>query len=210
MSVVDLGIVRDVDATTAVHHHADLYRLPGHAGDRGDRSARRWTRPGFGASKIAPRSSPPWTTDWISDEGREKLRAYGIAPPPKGAAALAARDGAMPALRLDRHRGDQPLRLDAVQGADALPGLPRALRPLQVSLKPHRRRFHSPAASPRSGARPPMRSRSASSCRGAALKRLRFKAGQHLTLRTDDRRRGPAAQLFGLRRRRTRTSCASR
>ena len=27
--------------------------------------------------------SPPWTTDWISDEGREKLRAYGIAPPGK-------------------------------------------------------------------------------------------------------------------------------
>jgi ring-1,2-phenylacetyl-CoA epoxidase subunit PaaD len=24
---------------------------------------------------------PPWTTDWISDEGREKLREYGIAPP---------------------------------------------------------------------------------------------------------------------------------
>jgi len=28
--------------------------------------------------------SPPWTTDWITDEGREKLRAYGIAPPVKG------------------------------------------------------------------------------------------------------------------------------
>lgn len=25
--------------------------------------------------------SPPWTTDWITAEGREKLRAYGIAPP---------------------------------------------------------------------------------------------------------------------------------
>ena len=25
--------------------------------------------------------SPPWTTDWVTDEGREKLRAYGIAPP---------------------------------------------------------------------------------------------------------------------------------
>jgi len=25
--------------------------------------------------------SPPWTTDWISEAGREKLRAYGIAPP---------------------------------------------------------------------------------------------------------------------------------
>jgi len=26
--------------------------------------------------------SPPWTTDDITDEGRRKLRAYGIAPPP--------------------------------------------------------------------------------------------------------------------------------
>jgi ring-1,2-phenylacetyl-CoA epoxidase subunit PaaD len=25
--------------------------------------------------------SPAWTTDWISDEGRRKLREYGIAPP---------------------------------------------------------------------------------------------------------------------------------
>lgn len=33
--------------------------------------------------------SPAWTTDWISEEGREKLRAYGIAPPAKaGKAAL--------------------------------------------------------------------------------------------------------------------------
>ena len=28
--------------------------------------------------------SPAWTTDWISAEGREKLRAYGIAPPEGG------------------------------------------------------------------------------------------------------------------------------
>ena len=25
--------------------------------------------------------APPWTTDWITDDGREKLRNYGIAPP---------------------------------------------------------------------------------------------------------------------------------
>ncbi|MEM8748905.1 MAG: 1,2-phenylacetyl-CoA epoxidase subunit PaaD [Pseudomonadota bacterium] len=30
--------------------------------------------------------APAWTTDWISDEGREKLHAYGIAPPVKGSA----------------------------------------------------------------------------------------------------------------------------
>ncbi len=29
--------------------------------------------------------SPAWTTDWISDVGREKLLAYGILPPEKGA-----------------------------------------------------------------------------------------------------------------------------
>ncbi len=28
--------------------------------------------------------SPAWTTDWITDKGREKLRAYGIAPPVDG------------------------------------------------------------------------------------------------------------------------------
>ena len=28
--------------------------------------------------------SPPWTTDWITAEGREKLRQYGIAPPAEG------------------------------------------------------------------------------------------------------------------------------
>lgn len=28
---------------------------------------------------------PAWTTDWITPEGREKLRAYGIAPPEKSA-----------------------------------------------------------------------------------------------------------------------------
>ncbi|MDH3611705.1 MAG: phenylacetate-CoA oxygenase subunit PaaJ [Gammaproteobacteria bacterium] len=29
--------------------------------------------------------SPPWTTDWISKEGRDKLKEYGIAPPEQGA-----------------------------------------------------------------------------------------------------------------------------
>ncbi len=28
--------------------------------------------------------TPAWTTDWITEEGREKLRAYGIAPPVDG------------------------------------------------------------------------------------------------------------------------------
>ncbi len=34
--------------------------------------------------------SPAWTTDWISEEGREKLRAYGIAPPVKASNSVRA------------------------------------------------------------------------------------------------------------------------
>ena len=36
--------------------------------------------------------SPAWNTDWISEAGREKLRAYGIAPPPRGADAASLRN----------------------------------------------------------------------------------------------------------------------
>ena len=31
--------------------------------------------------RIKTQISPPWTTDWLSDAGRDKLLEYGIAPP---------------------------------------------------------------------------------------------------------------------------------
>ena len=34
--------------------------------------------------------TPAWTTDWVTEEGREKLRAYGIAPPVVGSASKRA------------------------------------------------------------------------------------------------------------------------
>ncbi|TNB49643.1 phenylacetate-CoA oxygenase subunit PaaJ [Martelella lutilitoris] len=37
--------------------------------------------------RIEQQLSPPWTTDFLSQEAREKLRAYGIAPPIDGTAA---------------------------------------------------------------------------------------------------------------------------
>ena len=38
-------------------------------------------REGFGKPKIRTVLSPAWTTDWMSEDGRRKLREYGIAPP---------------------------------------------------------------------------------------------------------------------------------
>ncbi|MBV1927439.1 MAG: phenylacetate-CoA oxygenase subunit PaaJ [Rhodobacteraceae bacterium] len=39
---------------------------------------------GIDAHRVSLRHSPAWTTDWIPEDAREKLRAYGIAPPKKG------------------------------------------------------------------------------------------------------------------------------
>lgn len=36
---------------------------------------------------VALQLSPPWTTDWMTEQGRDRLREFGIAPP--GAAATA-------------------------------------------------------------------------------------------------------------------------
>jgi len=44
---------------------------------------------GFEA-KVERVIAPAWTTDWITEEGREKLRAYGIAPPVKASNSVRA------------------------------------------------------------------------------------------------------------------------
>lgn len=48
---------------------------------------------GAGYTALAIRTSlaPAWSTDWISPEGRDKLRAYGIAPPQQGVTAACPR-----------------------------------------------------------------------------------------------------------------------
>ncbi len=39
------------------------------------------TRAGFSSIRVRSVLSPAWTTDWMSEDGRRKLREYGIAPP---------------------------------------------------------------------------------------------------------------------------------
>jgi ring-1,2-phenylacetyl-CoA epoxidase subunit PaaD len=84
ISVVELGIVREVRADRVVitpTYTGCPATLAIEAAIRAALDAQ-----GFRELKIETVLAPPWTTDWISDEGREKLRAYGIAPPPMGAA----------------------------------------------------------------------------------------------------------------------------
>jgi ring-1,2-phenylacetyl-CoA epoxidase subunit PaaD len=46
-------------------------------------------REGFRNPKVRTVLSPAWTTDWMSDDGRRKLREYGIAPPLPGSSRRA-------------------------------------------------------------------------------------------------------------------------
>jgi ring-1,2-phenylacetyl-CoA epoxidase subunit PaaD len=96
ISVTDLGIVRDVlwDGETLVVAVTPTYSgCPATSVINLD-IEQALREHGIASLRIERRLSPPWTTDWISGEGREKLRAYGIAPPVDGTAAdgvLAAR-----------------------------------------------------------------------------------------------------------------------
>lgn len=83
VSVVDLGMIRDV---TIADDGVDVSVAPTYSGcpatdviEKDIASALR--RQGLENVRIRRVLTPPWTTDWISDSGREKLRAYGIAPP---------------------------------------------------------------------------------------------------------------------------------
>ena len=87
VSVVDLGIVREV-------HPDRVILTPTYTGCPATLVIETMVRAaldaaGFGHVRIETTLSPPWTTDWISEEGRRKLHDYGIAPPvPAGERAV--------------------------------------------------------------------------------------------------------------------------
>jgi ring-1,2-phenylacetyl-CoA epoxidase subunit PaaD len=83
LSVVDLGIVRDigVEGDEVVVDITPTYSgCPAMQVIESEIAAalRR-----AGASRVRVRTvlSPAWTTDWLSDAAKERLREYGIAPP---------------------------------------------------------------------------------------------------------------------------------
>jgi ring-1,2-phenylacetyl-CoA epoxidase subunit PaaD len=83
LSVVELGIVRDVrvdDRTVTVVITPTYSGCPAmHAIEADITSALRAA--GAADVRIETIYAPAWTTDWMSDDAKEKLRAYGIAPP---------------------------------------------------------------------------------------------------------------------------------
>ena len=96
ISVCELGIVRDV----IVHDDGlEILLKPTYSGCPATEVIEHdilqaIEAAGLGPARATLRRAPAWTTDWISEAGKRKLREYGIAPPGHLAAG-----------------GEQPLRL---------------------------------------------------------------------------------------------------
>lgn len=83
LSVRDLGIVRDVI------DHGDALEVvltPTYSGCPATEVIAQSVLDAMASHGLSParttlRRAPAWTTDWISEEGKRKLRDYGIAPP---------------------------------------------------------------------------------------------------------------------------------
>ena len=83
LSVRDLGLVRDVRAEGEA---LVVVLTPTYSGCPATEVIEQSVvealdAAGLGPARVELRRAPAWTTDWISDAGRRKLREYGIAPP---------------------------------------------------------------------------------------------------------------------------------
>lgn len=85
ISVVELGVVRDVEITP---ERITVTMTPTYSGCPAMREMEADVKAALrarGVPDVEVRMvlSPAWTTEWIGPEAREKLRKYGIAPPGK-------------------------------------------------------------------------------------------------------------------------------
>lgn len=83
LSILDLGIVRDVKSNDG---QVEVVITPTYSGcpamDAISMDIRlKLIEKGYKDVKITSVLSPVWTTDWMSREGKQKLKDYGIAPP---------------------------------------------------------------------------------------------------------------------------------
>lgn len=86
VSLVEMGIVRSIEREN--EHTITVKMTPTFSGCPAlevmqDHIQSRLLEMGFQTVTIQTILSPPWTTDWITDTARVKLKTFGLAPPPK-------------------------------------------------------------------------------------------------------------------------------
>jgi ring-1,2-phenylacetyl-CoA epoxidase subunit PaaD len=104
LTLADLGVLRDVDVagdgSVVVSITPTYSGCPAMATMRDD-LVRRLTEEGFHDVSVRVTLHPAWTSDWISERGRQALTRHGISPP----GPSATRSGPVP-LTLSRPRRD--------------------------------------------------------------------------------------------------------
>lgn len=83
LNLLDLGIIRDVKLN---EEEIEVIVTPTYSGCPATSMINmaikmKLIEKGFNNIKITNQLSPAWTTDWMTEEGKQKLKAYGIAPP---------------------------------------------------------------------------------------------------------------------------------
>jgi len=86
LSILDLGIVRNISSED---NNLIVTITPTYSGCPAmnqfeDDIVAKLKENGIENVKVIMTYDPPWTTDWINDEARQRLEEYGIAPPIKG------------------------------------------------------------------------------------------------------------------------------
>lgn len=130
LSVVDLGVVRDVvwDGDACV-----VVITPTYSGCPAMREITEdirqvLARHGIGEVRVETRLSPAWTTDWMSEKGRAALKDYGIAAPAQQAIDISgiSRRNAGPAIECPRC-GSRDTRLVSNFGSTSCKALYRCV-----------------------------------------------------------------------------------
>lgn len=85
ITIMELGVIRDVFIT---NNEVEVVITPTYSGCPAIKRMESdilnvLKQHGITKAKIKTVYSPAWTTDWINEEAKEKLRIYGIAPPEK-------------------------------------------------------------------------------------------------------------------------------
>ena len=86
LTIADLGVLREV---TVKDGRVEVAITPTYSGCPAMNMIAveielALAREGFAHPKVHTVLSPAWTTDWLSEDGRRKLKDYGIAPPQAG------------------------------------------------------------------------------------------------------------------------------
>ena len=134
VSVRDLGIVRDVRLAGEA---LEIVLTPTYSGCPATEVIEHDVlaaihAAGLGPARVTLQRAPAWTTDWITEQGRARLLAYGIAPPgplPPGTELplrFMPRATAAPALACPRCGSHETERLSAF-GSTACKALYRCL-----------------------------------------------------------------------------------